>query len=124
MTPSIAPVGNCATTYPNLQIPLAPAGQVGNGALFTFDMTLGYSFRPVHRWESFRIEPQVRFFNLFNHPTYNAPDNLLSGVLDGSVGSVTNTTKADRFSFQNGLGSGTFAQGAPRVIEFGGKISF
>jgi hypothetical protein len=37
---------------------------------------------------------------------------------------VANTTKADRFSFQNGLGSGTFAQGAPRVIEFGGRISF
>lgn|GEM_PF-4658159 len=97
---------------------------MGNGALFTFDMTLGYSFRPIRHWESFRIEPQVRFFNLFNHPTYNGPDNLLSGVLDGTVGSVANTTKADRFSFQNGLGSGTFAQGAPRVIEFGGRISF
>jgi hypothetical protein len=124
VTPSLTPPPGCAAQYGNLQIPTAPTNQVGNGALFTFDMTLGYSFHPVRRWESFRIEPQVRFFNLFNHPTYNGPDNLLTGILDGSVGSVTNTTKADRFSFQNGLGSGTFAQGAPRVIEFGGKISF
>jgi hypothetical protein len=124
VTPSLTPPPGCAGQYGNLQIPTAPSNQVGNGALFTFDMTLGYSFHPVHRWESFRIEPQIRFFNLFNHPTYNGPDNLLTGVLDGSVGSVTNTTRADRFSFQNGLGSGTFAQGAPRVIEFGGRISF
>ncbi len=124
VTPSLTPPPGCAAQYSNLQIPTAPRNQVGNGALFTFDMTLGYSFRPVRHWESFRIEPQVRFFNLFNHPTYNGPDNLLSGVLDGTVGSVANTTKADRFSFQNGLGSGTFAQGAPRVIEFGGRISF
>jgi hypothetical protein len=124
VTPSLNPPPGCAAQYSNLQIPTAPRNQVGNGALFTFDMTLGYSFHPIRRWESFRIEPQVRFFNLFNHPTYNGPDNLLNGVLDGSVGSVANTTKADRFSFQNGLGSGTFAQGAPRVIEFGGRISF
>jgi len=128
VTPSLTPPPGCAQQYSNLQIPTAPRNQVGNGALFTFDMTLGYSFRPIRRWESFRIEPQVRFFNLFNHPTYNSPDNLLNGVLDGSVGSITNTTRNgvdnNRSSFLNGLGSGTFAQGAPRVIEFGGKISF
>jgi Carboxypeptidase regulatory-like domain len=127
VTPSLNPSAGCAAAYPNLQIPLAPAGQVGNGALFTFDMTLGYSFRPIRRWESFRIEPQVRFFNLFNHPIYNLPDNLLSGVLDGSEGSVDGTTKAQRRVDSvglAGLGSGTFAQGAARVIEFGGKISF
>jgi hypothetical protein len=127
VTPSLNPSPGCVAAYPNLQIPLAPTGQVGNGALFTFDMTLGYSFHPVHRWESFTIQPQVRFFNLFNHPVYNLPDALLSGILDGSEGSVDGTTKAQRRADSvglAGLGSGTFAQGAARVIEFGGKISF
>jgi hypothetical protein len=127
VTPSLTPPPGCAAQYGNLQVPTAPRGQVGNGALFTFDMTLGYSFRPVRRWESLRITPQVKFFNLFNHPVYNLPDNLLSGVLDGSEGSVAGTTKAARRLDSvglAGLGSGTFAQGAARVIEFGGKISF
>jgi len=127
VTPSVTPTGNCATVYPNLQIQHAPQGQVGNGALFTFDLSLGYTFKPVRRWESFSITPQVRFFNIFNHPTYNGADNLLSGVLDGSEGSVNGTSKAQRSLDSvglTGLGSGTFAQGAPRVIEFGGKISF
>lgn len=123
VTPSLTPTAGCAN-YDNLQLPTAPAGQVNNGNFFTFDLRLGWSIRPVRRWERFRFEPQAAFYNLFNHKNYNGPDNLLSGVLDGSVGSVTNTTRTQRHSFESGLGSGVFAIGAPRSMEFGFKVSF
>jgi hypothetical protein len=124
ITPSLTPANNCASAYPDLQLAPAPAGQVGNGNFFTFDLRLGWSIKPIRRWERLRIEPQAAFYNLFNHKNYNGPDNLLSGVLDGSVGSINNTTKADRAPFETGLGSGVFAIGAPRSMEFGIKVNF
>jgi len=123
VTPSLTPIGNCATSE-GLQLPTAPAGQVGNGNFFTFDMRLGWAIKPVRAWERFRIEPQAAFYNLFNKKNYNGPSALLSGVLDGSAGSVTNTTKGTRFPFETGLGSGVFAIGAPRSMEFGFKVTF
>ena len=124
ITPSLTPANNCASAYPDLQLAPAPAGQVGNGNFFTFDLRLGWSIKPIRRWERFRIEPQAAFYNLFNHKNYNGPDNLLSGVLDGSVGSINNTTKSQRAPFETGLGSGVFAIGAPRSMEFGIKANF
>jgi hypothetical protein len=124
ITPSLAPINNCGTAFPNLQIQPAPAGQVNNGNFFTFDLRLGWSIRPVHRWERFRFEPQVAFYNLFNHRNYNSPTSLLTGVLDGAPGSVNGTTAAQRAPNEIGLGSGVFALGAPRSIEFGAKVSF
>ena len=125
VTPSLSPTAGCAS-YDNLQLPTAPPGQVNNGNFFTFDLRLGWSIRAIRRWERFRIEPQAAFYNLFNHKNYNAPDNLISGVLDGSAGSVAGigTTKSTRASFETGLGSGVFAIGAPRSMEFGVKVSF
>ena len=124
ITPSLTPANNCASAYPDLQLAPAPAGQVGNGNFFTFDLRLGWSIKPIRRWERLRIEPQAAFYNLFNHKNYNGPDNLLSGVLDGSVGSINNTTKSQRAPFETGLGSGVFAIGAPRSMEFGIKANF
>jgi hypothetical protein len=123
ITPSLNPLSGC-TSYDSLQLPSVVPGQVNNGNFFTFDLRLGWSIKPIRRWERFRVEPQAAFYNLFNHKNYNGPDNLLSGVLDGSVGSVTNTTRATRGTFESGLGSGVFAIGAPRSMEFGFKISF
>jgi hypothetical protein len=123
VTPSLTPTAGCAG-YDNLKLPTAVPGQVNNGNFFTFDLRLGWSIKPVRAWERFRVEPQAAFYNLFNRQNYNGPDNLLSGVLDGSAGSVTNTTKSTRSSFKTGLGSGVFAIGAPRSMEFGFKVSF
>jgi len=125
ITPSLTPVAGCES-YDNLQLPTAPAGQVNNGRFFTFDLRLGWSIKPIRAWERFRIEPQAAFYNLFNHKNYNGPDNLISGVLDGSAGSVAGegTTKSTRRNFETGLGSGVFAIGAPRSMEFGFKVSF
>jgi hypothetical protein len=125
VTPSLNPIGNCAAQ--GLQLAPAPAGQVGNDALFTFDMTLAYQFRPIRSRENFTVEPQVKFFNLFNHPNYNGPDAILSGVLDNSEGSINGTTKAQRTVDRvnlSGLGSGVFSFGAPRVLEFGIKVNW
>lgn len=124
ITPSLAPIDNCGTAFPNLQIQPAPAGQVNNGNFFTFDARLGWSIRPVRRWEALRFEPQVAFYNLFNHRNYNSPTSLLSGILDGAPGSINGTTKAQRAPNEIGLGSGVFALGAPRSIEFGVKVNF
>jgi Carboxypeptidase regulatory-like domain len=136
VTPSLNPSAGCAS-YDSLQLPTAAPGQVNNGNFFTFDLRLGWSIKAIRRWERFRIEPQAAFYNLFNHKNYNGPDNLISGVLDGSSGSVAGifpnappgtvpggTTKSTRGSFETGLGSGVFAIGAPRSMEFGFKISF
>ncbi len=125
VTPSLNPVGNCASSE-GLQLPTAPAGQVGNGNFFTFDLRLGWSIKPIHKLERLRFEPQAAFYNLFNRKNYNGPDNLISGVLDGSAGSVAGigTTASSRRTFETGLGSGVFAIGAPRSMEFGFKVSF
>ena len=123
VTPSLTPIGNCAASE-GLQLPTAPSDQVGNGNFFTLDLRLGWSIKPVRKWERLRFEPQAAFYNLFNKKNYNEPSALLSGVLDGSAGSVTNTTKATRRPFETGLGSGVFAIGAPRSMEFGFKVTF
>lgn len=133
MTPSLNPINNCAAAYPTLQIAQANPGQVGNDALFTFDMTVGWSGRPIRKWENFRVEPNIKFFNLFNHPNYNSPTSGLSGVLIDPVlqptvtGGINSTTAAQRRAGSvnlTGLGSGVFSFGAPRAIEFGFKVSF
>jgi hypothetical protein len=123
VTPSLTPSAKCAG-YDDLQLPNVQPGQVDNGNYFTFDIRLGWSIKPIHAWERFRIEPQAAFYNVFNHKNYNGAGNLLSGVLDGSAGSVTNTQAGTRQSFETGLGSGVFAIGAPRSMEFGFKVSF
>jgi hypothetical protein len=124
VTPSLNPSGSCATAFPNLKIQPAPAGQVGNDAFFTFDLRLGWSISPPHRWENIRIELQVGFFNLFNRQNYNSPTSLLTGVLDGAQDSINGTTRANRGPLALGLGSGVFALGAPRSVEFGFKVGF
>jgi len=135
VTPSLNPSAGCAN-YDNLQLPTAAPGQVNNGNFFTFDLRLGWSIKPIRKWERLRFEPQAAFYNLFNHKNYNGPDNLISGVLDGSSGSVATfldpvtgqptggTYKSTRKPFETGLGSGVFAIGAPRSMEFGFKVNF
>jgi hypothetical protein len=128
ITPSVSPINGCANAYPQLQLPLSNGPhQVGNAPLFTFDLTIGYAVKPIKSWEAFTIEPEVTFFNLFNHPNYNDALSLLAKTVDGNEGSVNGTTSAqrttDRVGFI-GLGSGAFAFGAGRTLEFGVKVSF
>lgn len=102
---------------PTLDTP--PAGQVGMGWLKTFDLKFSY---PRKIRESLAIEPSVAVFNAFNNSNFDLPGNTMSGVLN-SPGSVNETTAANR-NTRVLPGSGVFDLGAPRVVEFGLKLSF
>ncbi len=102
---------------------LAPKGQVGPAGLFTTDLRLAWELKPVKSRESFVIEPNIAVFNLFNSANYDGPAQPLSGVLNGSALSANGTTYAQRTN-RITLGSGVFALGAPRVFEWGMKITF
>jgi hypothetical protein len=109
------------------KLSLAPNGQVNLGGLFTTDLGLTYVFhlsRISHRFsEEATFQPSVTVFNLTNSANYDFPSNPLSGILDGSVGSA-NGTKYNQRTNRVTLGSGVFALGAPRVVEFGAKFTF
>lgn len=107
------------------KLALAPPGEAGPAWLRALDLRLGWAKKIT---ENLAIEPSVSFFNAFNFANFDAPRNTLSGVLDGTVGSVNGTTVTNR---NRGLtnnrvtpGSGTFGLGSPRVIEFGMRLSF
>jgi hypothetical protein len=101
----------------------AVPGELGNGILRTLDMSLSY---PIKIKERFRLEPSIRFFNLFNFANFDVLTGTLA--LQGETpapGSVQGTgTTADRDQVRLGNGSGTFSQGAPRQIEYGLRITF
>lgn len=120
VTPSLTGTAGCGPKFD-----LAPTGQVGNDAFFTFDVRLGWNIKPLrHKFERLTFEPQVAFFNLFNRQNYNGPDNLLHPTLDGATGSINGTTRGTRIGNLIGLGSGVFGLGTPRSLEFGFKVGF
>ena len=102
-------------------IPLAPPNNVGLGWLRSFDASLSW---PVKVRDRFTLEPRISAFNIFNTANFDGPGNLLGGILGGAAGQVNGTTSANRANNRIGFGSGVFAQGAPRQVEFGLKVSF
>ena len=117
--------------------PLAapPPGQVGLGWLKTFDLKFSY---PRKFGERLALEPSVSVFNAFNNANFDLPNAPISGVLNlasspcditttphtNCNGSVNSTTSLEHNSNRVLPGSGVFDLGAPRVIEFGLKLSF
>ncbi len=100
--------------------------------LKTMDLRLS---RPFQVGERVKLEPNVSLFNVFNWANFGGAGNQLSGVLNGAPGSSLNnassggycgtsttfcTARLDRVL----AGSGTYANGAPRQIEFGLRITF
>src|ERR1019366_2380988 len=102
-------------------IPLAPKGQVDLAWLRAFDLKVTWSY--VFK-EKVTIEPSVGMYNLLNFANFDLPGNTLSGLLLGSAGSVNGTTYSDHNVNRVGVGSGVFALGSPRQIEFGLRVSF
>ena len=74
--------------------------------------------------EHITVEPSVGFFNLVNFANFDLPGNALNGLLTGSAGQINGTVKADHNNTRVGVGTGVFALGSPRQIEFGLKVSF
>ena len=101
----------------------APQGQVGPAGLFTADLRLAWELKLWKGHESFVLEPNVAVFNLFNSANYDGPAQPLVGVLNGTVGSANGTTYGARTN-RITLGSGVYALGAPRVFEWGMRITF
>ncbi len=100
--------------------------------LKTIDLRLSW---PLRVGERVQVEPNASFFNVFNFANFGGAGNQLSGVLDGAPGSSLNnassagycgnstafcTSRLDRVL----AGSGTYANGAPRQMEFGVRITF
>ena len=109
--------------------PLAnvPPGAVDFGWLKSFDFKAAW---PIKVTERLRVEPSVSIFNLFNFANQFLGGNLpLEQLTPGANGflatnSVGGVTRQDLLPFRATFGSGTYAFGAPRQIEFGLKVDF
>jgi len=102
-------------------VPAAPFDEAGNGWLRAFDVNLNWTYKYK---EHFELEPGVALFNVLNLSNFDGPGNPLSGVLSGESGTVNGTSGEQPSSNRLGLGSGVFALGSPRVIEFSLKVRF
>lgn len=102
--------------------PVAPvvAGAVGIDWFANTDVRLSWTWTVRER---VRIQPILEIFNLFNIRNFDPPGNRLTSTLSGTPGSINGTTRANR---QNsyGLGSGSFAPGIPRALQFGFRIDW
>ena len=109
------------------------ASALGLGWLKTIDLKLAY---PRKVTERIFVEPSVSIFNAFNWRNTDAPGNTLNGILpigaanacvpaagnpDPCGGSVLG---ASNLGTRVQPGSGVFDLAAPRVIEFGLKLTF
>ncbi len=100
--------------------------------LKTIDLRLS---RPFQASEHVKIEPNLSIFNVFNWANYGGAGNQLSGVMDGAPGTSLNNSSSAGFCGASTTfctsrldrvvaGSGTYANGAPRQIELGVRITF
>lgn len=102
-------------------VPAPPVDQAGIGGLRALDLALSWSHTVRER---IVFEPRIDFFNLLNLTNFDLPPNVLSGLLNGGSGTINGTPNASRVSNRVGVGTGVFALGSPRAIEFGMRISF
>ena len=111
---------------------ILPGRWAGSTWFKTVDLRLSWPFAVG---EHAKIEPNFSVFNVFNLANYGGAGNQLSGVLDGSPGTSLNNSTTPGYcgsstSFCTSRldrvlpGSGTFANGAPRQIQFGVRVSF
>ncbi len=100
--------------------------------LKTMDLHLS---RPLQVGERVKLEPNVSVFNVFNWANFGGAGYQLSGVMNGAPGSSLNNASSGGYCGNSTTfctarldrvlpGSGTYATGAPRQIEFGVRITF
>jgi hypothetical protein len=113
---------------PTIQTP--PAGNAAPQWLKTLSLRLTW---PIKVREGLTIEPSVSAYNALNIANFDAPQALMSGILDASPGLSANnstngcgnipnfcTARANRL----GQSSGTYSLAAPRQLEFGVHVTF
>ena len=100
--------------------------------LKTIDLRLSW---PLQIGERVKLEPNFSVFNAFNFANFGGAGNQLSGVMNGAPGSSLNNASSAGFCGNSSTyctsrldrvlpGSGTYATGAPRQMEFGVRITF
>jgi hypothetical protein len=106
----------------------APMNQPSNDILRTWDVTLG---RTIHiRGERFNVRPTIAIFNILNAVNYNNRtgangQNVMGGALNGLAGSPNGTAgHTAEYSDRVSAGSGVYAEGSPRQLEYGLKLNF
>jgi hypothetical protein len=106
-------------------IGVPPANNVGYGWLKDFDTTFSWV---GHAWhERLTIIPSVSIFNTLNFANFDSAASILNPQLNGAAGSINGTgpnTVANPRPDRIGAGTGVFAFGAPRTIEWGLKLQF
>jgi hypothetical protein len=102
-------------------IPLAPPGQVNLAWLKAFDLKLSWTYKFLERYS---IQPSAGFYNLFNFANFDLPSNTLNGLLTGQVGQINGTNGIGHNIDRVGVGTGVFALGSPRQVEFGLQLDF
>src|SRR6202011_654468 len=117
VTPNVA--ANCGANLNCIQ--LAPTGNVGLGWLRDIGGSASWRFKAGER---FTIEPSFSAFNLLNFGNFDSPANKLSSVLNNVPGNSLNATTARNRTNRTGTGSGVFALGAPRQLEYGLRLVF
>ena len=102
-------------------VPLAPTNEANMGWLHAMDLSLNwiYKFR-----ENIELEPGISFYNVMNFANFDGPASPLSGVLSGTPGTINGTPGEQPASNRLGLGSGVFALGSPRALEFTLNLKF
>jgi len=105
-----------------------PADEAGNGLYKEVSSVLSW---PIKLRERFTIEPSISAFNIFNFSNFGrltgGINSLANGAAGGSVIGTANShslSSGDLNSVRIGTGSGVFAAGASRQVEFGLKMSF
>lgn len=108
-------------------LPLAPIGQADMSWLRTFDLSLAYD-RKFHLVgdHSLDVKPSMAVYNLFNFANFDPTVAPMGGLLTGSPCQINGTVRRPDNCPSNrvGLGTGVYALGAPRTLEFGLRLSF
>ena len=76
------------------------------------------AFKAIPINERFSLQFRAEFFNIFNHPTFNAPGFGGNGVV-----AIANSTNFTNSNFGQ-VGSTRFAPFDPRQIQFALKLYF
>ena len=103
---------------------------MGNDILRIWDLGAAYDWK---LGQGLTVQPGVRAFNVLNMANFDAPGTLgstrLSGVMNGQPGSANNTVGTlgaanSQGAYRIGTGTGVYAFGAPRQLEFALKFIF